>query len=698
MTFVKNHSLDKSAGPFAFSWALLGLCLLAFTGKADAQVPEFRAQSGLLSDAGLPSPPFRSGTPMGVVDLNGDGRDDIVRVGAGTADIPDQLSLEFQATPGASFEHCFLGQIAEEWAVSLCVADVDGDGVNDFLLGGYDISGGNDEGSLVLYRGDIDGTMWTPDPAPVRDGDLVVQGTIFTDIDNDGHIDVFACDDFGNPEKFYNDGTGSLLWDTSDAVFPTGITWTSGFNPNEGNYSVIATDIDNDGDIDYYLSKCRAGDGVVTSQRRINRLFLNDGSSNYTEATGAAGLDDPNQSWCANFGDIDNDGDLDCFVLNHPFVPAHPSGPSDGSILYLNDGAGNFSDSTAWAGLAGELDLFGIQSLFRDFDNDGYLDLLVTSIVRNPPVYKYFQNDGDGTFTAYGPGDGVFRKADGTPLTRLHSVAVGDLNHDGFLDVYAALADGINNPSPVVNDADLLFFNLAPAMGNTNHFLGVTLAGSQSNPNGIGARIEVHGTWDASAAPGMQLREMAGGEGYGIMNSLNTHFGLGSATEVDQLVVRWPSGVVDAVDDVPGGRYVTVFEGTAFAAMDFADWIGDFYPAGGSNADAYEDPDGDKLKNCLEQLLGFDPTKRDAVDRLEVFVVENGGTRYLVVAVDRVPTRNVVPEFEFTDDLSGPGSWAVHPAAEVLEDSPTRYSIRLPVNAFPGDQVHARLVAKVEGG
>ncbi|NNM28617.1 MAG: CRTAC1 family protein [Akkermansiaceae bacterium] len=659
---------------------------LVFLGPAVlcAQVPELRQPATpLLSNAGMTvTPVFRSNSPIAVVDLNGDRRDDIVRL-----NYYSELSVELQTAPDDPFTHLRWTNIFsnpnESWkySVSICAADVDRNGVNDFLIAAYDFS---NNGGLELFLGDADGTSWTADRPYVEDGGLFAQGCIFADLDNDGHLDIFACHDIADPLKYMNDGSGGFSL-AGPGVFPTAFPSPS---DNEGNYAVIGTDYDNDGDVDYYLSKCRQGDGnPTTSKRRINRLFVNDGNGNYTDLPGAAGLADPDQTWCADFADIDNDGDLDCFVLNHPLSAGNLSGPSGPSSLYINDGNGNFSDSTAAAGLTATGNYLANQALFRDFNNDGFVDLLVTDMDLNNVGYGYYQNDGDGTFTAYGPAQGIFKLSGGAPLNRIHSFAVGDLNHDGHLDVYAGRGRSINTVS--FNEVDILCLN----QGNSNGFLTITLAGGPTcNPNGIGARIEAHGPWGSGGGPGVQVREVRGGESYGIMNSLNTHFGLGAATGVDQLMVRWPNGTIDTIDDVPGDRFVTVFEGTNAVAMDFADWIADFFPGGGPDAEPDADPDGDGTGNAAEQLLGTHPAVPDSATFIEASIVHDAGQDYLRLAVDRVPTQDVVPGIEFSGNAS---TWQAEPAMEVLEDTPLRYVVRLPVDLATETVGMARLTASV---
>ena len=220
------------------------------------------------------------------------------------------------------------------------------------------------------------------------------------------------------------------------------------------------------------------------------------------------------QSWATDFADVDNDGDLDCFILNHDIS----------SGIYENNGDGTFDNVTAGSGISSITG--GIQCMFKDFDNDTYVDLLVTTGVQ----HKLFRNNGDFTFTLM---------TDPFPTTlKIQSAVVGDLDNDGALDVFAGFASSYNNPNS--SRPDKVYINDE----STNNYLRVLLKGDNNNINAIGSRIEIYGDW------GVQVREIRAGESYGITNSFISHFGLGTATTVDSLIVRWPVGQVDKMYDV----------------------------------------------------------------------------------------------------------------------------------------------------
>ena len=125
-------------------------------------------------------------------------------------------------------------------------------------------------------------------------------------------MDAFACHDDADSREFRNNGDGSFIF--APNMINTTTTPTS---DNSGNYGNVWTDYDNDGDIDLYISKCRIGVNDASDPRRINMLFQNDGNNNYTEVAAAANLKIGAQTWLTDFGDIDNDGDMDCILINH---------------------------------------------------------------------------------------------------------------------------------------------------------------------------------------------------------------------------------------------------------------------------------------------------------------------------------------------------------------------------------------------
>ncbi|GJM32476.1 MAG: hypothetical protein DHS20C18_14770 [Saprospiraceae bacterium] len=479
------------------------LCFVLMTIQLKAQVSFSNANDRFVNSD------FHSGVAIAVVDMNADGLDDIVRLSQGRS-----LEIEYQNSGVGQFTNFVFGAISDQSQWSICVADVDNDGYNDVLTGGrYD--------DIKYVKAMQEGTAFEMSDLPGPS--MFIQGSNLVDINNDGYIDFFACNDDAESRIWSNDGTGNFVaadeW-INMATVPS--------SDNSGNYGSIWTDFDNDGDLDLYIAKCRQGVGDSTDPRRINALFVNTGGGVFVEAAENYNLKIGAQSWTADFQDIDNDGDMDCFITNHD-VP---------SMLLENDGAGVFTDITEGSGI--NIGGLPIQGVMRDFDNDGYVDILVAGS-RN----YLFHNNGDKSFTEV---TGLFNNED------MESFALGDLNHDGFIDIYGGYGQVYTTPS---NIDDVLWLNNGESQ---NNFLTINLIGQQSNRNGIGARINIY--YDEA---GIQTREVRAGESYGIMNTLSQHFGLGTHSLIDSMVIKWPSGTVDRFLNLDANQFLTIIEGNCIS-------------------------------------------------------------------------------------------------------------------------------------
>jgi len=477
---------------------------LFITMSAQAQL-SFTNSSNLLNQT------FNSGGVVGVSDMNGDGLDDIVHMNNSR-----RVMIEYQ-NPDGSFTLYDYGNISGSDQWGMCIGDVDANGHNDVF------SGGSFDGVHLLM---ID-SPGNADLLAVPNGQMFMQGCNMADINNDGHLDAFGCHDVGTSRIWGNNGLGELVFQSDWIDFNT-----VPVSDNSGNYGSVWTDVNNDGHLDLYIAKCRQGVSNPLDPRRINVLYLNDGNGNYNEVAAERGLVIYSQSWTADFADIDNDGDMDCLITNH----------DNTMILLENDGNGYFTDITAGSGL--EISGFFLQCIMKDFDNDGFVDVLYAG-----GVHGFLKGNGDGTFT---PQPGMFPYSD-----TMHSFAVGDLNNDGFLDVYSSYGNGYVSPDN--NNPDILWLN----NGNNNNYIAFNLEGTVSNINAIGARVEIYGEW------GVQIREVRSGESYGINNSFQIHFGLGQATEVDSVVIKWPSGAIETFNDPVVNQVLNVIEGACIAAPVF---------------------------------------------------------------------------------------------------------------------------------
>lgn len=475
----------------------LGALLLAF--QANAQ-PAFTDGTAMLGHAA------NSGGCMAVVDMDGDGLDDVVQLDFGT-----HVYVLYQEEDG-SYTTVDYGVVDSGSQWGWAIGDLNNDGHKDICSG----SSGHQHLLSITARGvytlsDLDGPS------------IFTQCMSMGDMNNDGRTDVFACNDNGAPNIWFTDANGLPVNNNSYINWSTDPT-----SDMSGNYGSCFVDFDNDGDLDFYIAHCRQGVNSPDDPRRWNRLFVNDGTNHYTDRAAEFGVQDHEQTWTSDFGDYDNDGDLDMFSNEH----------STGTQLYENDGTGHYTNVTAGSGL-GVVD-FPLQGLFRDMDNDGFLDIMIAG-----GSEFYYKGNGNGTFTRV---QGLFPNA-----KAMHSFAFGDLNRDGFEDVYANYGSSYVNGS--TGNPDRLWLNTP----NGNHFFRVRLQGTTSNQDAIGARVTITGPW------GTQIREVRSGESYGLVNSFILPFGLGAETMVPTMTVRWPSGLVETFADLHADQTITVVEGTCIS-------------------------------------------------------------------------------------------------------------------------------------
>lgn len=212
----------------------------------------------------------------------------------------------------------------------------------------------------------------------------------------------------------------------------------------------------------------------------------------------------------------------------------------DRLMVYANK---RFTDASEAAGLVTPTDCKS--GAAGDFDNDMDIDiyLVCSRNVANPPNILY-ENQG-GVFVAVPDAGG----AAGSTIGAGESVAIADYDRDGFLDLWVTNGEA-PPPSPLFSGPDQLFHNV----GNSNHWLEIDLIGTTSNRDGIGARIL------ATTGEVTQLREQNGGMHNRSQNDKRIHFGLGSNTQVDHLLIQWPSGIYQQIDNVAADQILQVKE------------------------------------------------------------------------------------------------------------------------------------------
>ena len=463
----------------------------------------------------LTDPTKYSGVAMCIQDMNGDRLDDIVCL-----DNARNLYIEYQNLDGTwtSYDGPEMDG-GNAWGMT--AGDVDNNGYGDVFSG---LFGGRPD----YAQANANGTSWSVSELPTYS--LATQAVTLSDFDHDGDLDFFSCGDTGPSGIWENDGNGNFTYSGDDLV-KMSPTDNPGWGPwdGSGNYGSTATDYDLDGDTDFYITHCRQGISNSADPKRINQMFINDGTGSFTEDfTNNNGLRLGAQCWTTDFQDVDNDGDFDAFVTNHDVD----------NMLLINENNVFTNDIFESSGLDMSVGT-PIQGIMRDFDNDMYVDIIVTG-----SDYAYYRNNGDLTFSKI---NGIFGNND------MESLAVGDLNHDGFLDVYGGYANIYTTPS---NTPDAVWMN----DGNDNNWIAVNLQGTISNRSAVGAVVRLYGPW------GMQVREVRAGELYGVTNSLQQHFGLAQNTAIDSVVVDWPvSGIHQVVSNPSPNQFLTIIENQCVA-------------------------------------------------------------------------------------------------------------------------------------
>jgi len=378
--------------------------------------------------------------------------------------------------------------------------DFDNDGDLDVFIS---YNGPNNQ----LHRNNGDGTF-----TKITSGSIVNDGggsraTASGDYNNDGFLDVFVANRFGENNFLYkNNGDGSFTKIISGPVV----------NDGGDSQGCAWADYDNDGFLD-----------LLVTNASDNFLYNNNGDGTFTKITTSPILNyfGPGGSW----GDYNNDGFLDLFITN--------SQQNEPNALFKNNGDGTFTRITEGS-IVNDL---GISrgSAWGDHDNDGDLDLVVANgvLVASENNFLY-SNNGDGTFTKILSGPVV--NDGGLSL----SVGWADYDNDGDLDLF------VGNTSEV----NFLYKN----NGNQNNWLNLKLIGTSSNTAAIGAKVRVKALIDGTET--WQMREISGQTGRGGQNSLNAEFGLRDASVIDAIKVEWPSGIVQNLVNIPVNQFLTITE------------------------------------------------------------------------------------------------------------------------------------------
>lgn len=536
--FSASQSADKPVTFVEISPSKSGITWVHDNGRSDARhLPETCGGGGLFFD------------------FDNDGWLDVYLVNSGPSDFyspktPIRNALYRNNQDGTFTDVTEKAGVAcgkmGHFGMGAAAADFDGDGWQDLYVTNY--------GENVLFRNNGDGTFTDVTKAAAVGAPNWSTCATWFDYDNDGKLDLFVssfvqysasgsvfCGDNKQGRRYYciprvfkprpsflfhNDGNGKF----TDVSKASGIA-----NALGKSFGAVATDVNNDGWLDLF----------VANDTTANHLFINKGNGKFEEIGLASGVGysdagSPRSGMGVDAADYDGDGWQDLFVANID---------QELFSLYRNEKDLTFTDQAGEIGQATRL-LSGWGLKFFDYDNDGDPDLFLANghpddmvetqasrVKYKEPLVMFENINGRYKNVSAQSGD-VFKKD-----FPARGASFGDFDNDGWIDILV-----INN-----GEAPVLLRNQG---GNGNNWIGLNLvAGKGSNPGAVGAVI----TWTAGGVKRSRLKTSGGS--YLASHDPREVLGLGKATKLDSLEIKWPSGKVDKLTDLPINQYIKIVEG-----------------------------------------------------------------------------------------------------------------------------------------
>jgi hypothetical protein len=499
--------------------------------------------------------PESSGAGCAFLDYDNDGWMDIYLVNSGKCDFftpnPPLRNALYKNNRDGTFTDVTerAGVSAGGYGQGVAVGDYDGDGLPDIYITQY--------GRSILYHNNGDGTFTDVTEKAGVAARGWASSAVWFDYDNDGRLDLFVgrfvdfSKELNKPCGIHEDGRRHycipkvyspmpswLFHNNGDGTF-SDVSRESGIASHLGKvWGVVATDINNDGLMDLWVSNDTAP----------NFLFVNRGKGKFDEIATTAGVaySDTGRARSGmgvDSADFNQDGWMDLFVANLD---------REMFSIYQNNHDETFDDQAGPTGIGSATRLMSGWGLkFFDYDNDGNLDLFLAngnpddlieslhSQVKYQEPLMLFHNTGKSFQNVSAQSGPIFA----TPISA-RGMAIGDFDNDGAVDVLIQ----VNGGPPVL---------LRNNAGKQNHWLGVNLIGKKSNPDAIGARISYQ------SGDLKRSHVKVGGGSYLSAHDPRMVLGLGGRKKIDWLEVKWPlpSGLVERFTDLPIDRYITIVEG-----------------------------------------------------------------------------------------------------------------------------------------
>jgi hypothetical protein len=402
--------------------------------------------------------------------------------------------------------------------------DYDGDRKVDVFVGQSNIGGTGD----VLHNNGGTGFSNTSNAVGLNDPGFH-QNVAWNDIDNDRDLDLIIAME-GPTEKHE-----IYLQQPSGNFAKVGAIVGFQESPGVKAYGMAIGDTDGDGDLDIYISTCRA-DNNIRNHFYENQLAQT-GVLGFTDIADTNGTQFMTNSYGTEFHDFDDDGDLDLFMVGADTQP---------SKLWRNDGGNQFTDIDTLTGNALLTDTAGDLNGGRavDYDNDGDLDLFFhdhAARVGSDQARKLYRNDGNWEFTDVTSTVGISGDNAGS-----YDSTWGDIDLDGDQDLIATTS-GSSRERVYLSDAT----------NNGNHWLYVELIGPTDNTTGIGATI--YATVNQGTPEERTIRREANtNAGTFNQSDLPVHLGLGDSTTIDELRIVWRDGTEQTLFDVAVDQYLAI--------------------------------------------------------------------------------------------------------------------------------------------